>query len=234
MVTDGVSPVPGALVSLAGYETNETDDSGMAVFNKVIPENEIAYSVSATGYEDVSGIISVVDTAVSLYVMLRLSSYSLTFTLSDGTNPVSGASIVLAGYEPAATDDRGIAEFSEVFPENDIAYSVTHADYDPVSGLVSVVDSDVVEEIIMVPLATISNELANSFRLFPNPAADRVYLLFSEDAVVSVLDVTGRVVLTHNHRRGESAIPVGHLEAGSYFVRVESGSDVLGGRVMVQ
>ncbi|MCP4311833.1 MAG: leucine-rich repeat protein [Bacteroidetes bacterium] len=168
------------------------------------------------------------------YTAVLTAAYAVNFTVTDGVIPVLGAIISLAGYEASETDEVGMAVFDKVIPENEISYSVTHTDYETVSGLVSVVDSDVVEEITMLPLTAISESGAKKFRIYPNPAGDLVHILFNEDAELTVLDVTGRVVLTHEHKRGESSIPVGHLEPGSYFFRVESGRGVLGRKVMVQ
>lgn len=54
-------PLSGAQVSLAGYGMQNTDNSGYARFINVDQEDNIAYTVSANGYPDVNGSISVID-----------------------------------------------------------------------------------------------------------------------------------------------------------------------------
>jgi len=70
-VTDGAGPIGGAEVTLAGYGSVMTDSAGHALFNGIVAEEDIPYSVSATGFEDVSGTISVVDADVNELIILR-------------------------------------------------------------------------------------------------------------------------------------------------------------------
>ena len=56
--------------------------------------------------------------------------------------------------------------------------------------------------------------------LYPNPASDRVHLVVTEQAEVSVMDITGRTVLKQAVMAGENIIDVSKLSDGLYFVKV--------------
>lgn len=60
-VTDGTHPVEDAAVSLGGYETVISDAEGVASIKDILPEDDIGYTVKATGYEDVTATLSVAD-----------------------------------------------------------------------------------------------------------------------------------------------------------------------------
>jgi Leucine-rich repeat (LRR) protein len=72
MVTDGQDPVVNAKVTLDGYGYEYTDASGAAVFSAVAPENDIAYTVTASGFTDVTGTLSVVDGDVHVDVEMSV------------------------------------------------------------------------------------------------------------------------------------------------------------------
>lgn len=149
-VSDGVDPISGAEVALTGYGSQTTDATGVAIFTEVIPESEIAYSIIAADYDDVAGTVSVVNADVIENITMELTTYGVTFTVTDGTDPISGAEVALAGYGTQTTDATGIALFAEVVPEEAISYTVTAAGYDDATGTVTVLDADVAEGVTMV------------------------------------------------------------------------------------
>ncbi len=156
-VTDGVDPIENATISLDGYGSQVTDATGAAIFSNIAPENDIVYSVVATGYNNYVDSLSVIDLDVSEQVILELTSYDVTFTITDGTDPVENATVTLNGYGSQVTDASGIAIFIDVVPENDIPYSVVAAGFVGHNGNVSVVDTDISESVILTPAATSYN-----------------------------------------------------------------------------
>ena len=99
-VTDGANVVPNATVSLKGYGDVVTDVCGLAVFDNVAPENDIAYNVSATGFSDASGTVSVVDADVAVEVELSVPT-GIDPDVNAGTyiypNPTNGKINIASG-----------------------------------------------------------------------------------------------------------------------------------------
>ena len=127
-----------------------------------------------------------------------------------------------------------MASFDQVFPNDQITSVVIAPGYEFASGLLSVHDSDVNESIILTPLTGITDMEGGQFRFYPNPAEDRIYIEIPRDAVVTILDMSGRPVLTREIPGGISTVPVYQLEPGSYLIRVQSGSQVITSRLMVE
>ncbi len=148
-ITDGTNPVEGAEVSLTGYGSAITDAVGQATFSDVLLEENIPYSVAASGFNTKSGTLTVVDSDKSQTVILDLTAYSVIFTITDGTNPVEGAEVSLSGYGSDITDAEGQATFSDVLPEENIPYSVAASGFNTKSGTLTVVDSDISQTVIL-------------------------------------------------------------------------------------
>ncbi len=147
-VTDGTHAIQGATVSLSGYGDVITNSSGHATFNSVIPGN-ISYTISKATYNNSTGTVTVTSTDVSQDVTLNLITYAVTFTVTDGTTAIQGATVTLAGYGAVTTDASGMAVVSGVVPANSIAYSVSKAAYNTASGTISVTSSNVSENVTL-------------------------------------------------------------------------------------
>jgi len=150
-VTDGTDPIENATITLTGYGDLLTDASGIAIFTEVAPENDITYSVIAAGFIGYNGTVSVVDSDVNESVILSpaVTSYNVTFTVTDGTTPIVGATITLTGYGTQTTDSDGVTIFYDVSPGVDIPYNSSASGYDTFYGFVTVVDEDIEESVTL-------------------------------------------------------------------------------------
>jgi len=147
-VTDGTNPIEGATVTLTGYDAVLTNSEGIATAINVIPEEDINYTISKTGYDDFNGTITVQDENVNEAASLVLSTYDVTFTVTDGTSVLEGAIITLTGYDAVTTNASGIATVSGVIPASNLPYTATIAGYDDVIRTVTITDANVNEDII--------------------------------------------------------------------------------------
>ena len=66
----------------------------------------------------------------------------------------------------------------------------------------------------------IEEHKATTVNLYPNPAENSVNIVAESNAVVQIIDMTGRTVMTINVVEGVNAISVADLESGVYFVRM--------------
>ena len=153
-VDDGTDVIEGALVALTGYSTQTTNASGVATFTNVAPATDIVYTVNATGYDEETGTVTVVDANIDEAVSMTLTTYTVTFTVNDGTDPIEGATVALTGYTDQTTSATGVATFTGVLPATDIAYTVNATGYDEETGTVTVVDADVDVPTISMTLTT--------------------------------------------------------------------------------
>jgi hypothetical protein len=79
------------------------------------------------------------------------------------------------------------------------------------------------------PVLSIS-ETENSFKLFPNPASDKVSLDVSKlenVESIEVLNALGQVVISHRVSTSLVTLDISELKSGNYFVRLLSKENVL-------
>jgi alpha-amylase len=86
--------------------------------------------------------------------------------------------------------------------------------------------------------STASAKPAFALALYPNPATGPVRLALAAAPAASsqlqVFDLTGRLVHTARFAGSSYTVPVAHLQAGTYFVRVQSGAAVAVQRLVLE
>lgn len=68
----------------------------------------------------------------------------------------------------------------------------------------------------------------------PNPAVDFVSIYANELTNVSIISLTGQIVLTETATGNEKHIGIGHLPAGMYIVKIDAGGSVKTERLVIQ
>lgn len=161
-VTDGANPLSGAMVRLTGNgedRTATTDDSGEATFTNV-PAGSYTVQASLDGYNTNTTNVTVVSeqTAVATVTLGRQKSH-VTITVSDGANPLSGATVRLTGNgesRTAYTNAYGDVVFSDL-PTGTYTVEASKDSYETVSQEVTVVsDQTDTVTIALTKLATIN------------------------------------------------------------------------------
>ena len=147
-VTDGTDPIANVEISLEGYSSKITNLDGEASFSGLAPSDSIFYSVQIDKYDSYEDSISVSPTGSSIEnIVLNLTTYSVSFYVSDNSLVVVGASVLLDGYGTKLTDDNGYVEFLGVLPSDGIEYSITTPSYNTYSNSIAVVDENVTKNI---------------------------------------------------------------------------------------
>ncbi|HPF94905.1 MAG TPA: T9SS type A sorting domain-containing protein, partial [Tenuifilaceae bacterium] len=148
-----------------------------------------------------------------------LPEYTVTFTVTDGENPIEGATVTV-NQEDVVTDASGIATFQLV--DGTYAYGVTKEGYEPGSGEIVVDGADVSEAVELVLISSVGSEAMNSLAIFPNPAAEFFNIASARKiATVRVFNVTGQEVLTISDINEEKyTVNTSMLNNGIYIVSV--------------
>ncbi|WP_346861033.1 leucine-rich repeat protein [uncultured Draconibacterium sp.] len=72
----GLSPIEGAEVNFYEYGTKLTNGAGIVVYDSVWAGSNIAFSVSATGYDNTEGVVNITDSSIYQNVQLSLEGPS--------------------------------------------------------------------------------------------------------------------------------------------------------------
>uniref|UniRef100_UPI003D34258D hypothetical protein n=1 Tax=Carboxylicivirga agarovorans TaxID=3417570 RepID=UPI003D34258D len=142
-VSDGVSPIEGASISFNG-ETLTSDLNGLVEFSNVNDGVDLPYTVSATGFASVNGLVTVEGARVDVPVITMEPVRSFAFVIYDssvpagpmGGNELDGATVELtdgSNTYTATSAMGGFADFADVkFGTYD--YTVSMAGYGTVTG----------------------------------------------------------------------------------------------------
>ena len=132
--------IEGAKVELGSYTPVFTDSDGKAVFN-IANGTDIPYTVSKTNYDNETGTITVNNATVDKDIVLHLTTYKVTFTVTDNhSDKVEGAKITV-GDELKTTDSDGKAEFTLVIGSYEFSVSADELVYTGTTTF-DVVDQD--------------------------------------------------------------------------------------------
>ncbi len=146
-VNDGINSIENANIFF--NDTNYTTDANGKVIISNVVKGNYSYTVSATGYPNVSRSITVNDSDVSETVNMTtaISTYQVTFTMTDGINFIENASIAFNDTS-YTTDTNGQVSIKNMANGN-YSYIVSAAGYANVTGSIIVNNTDESETVTM-------------------------------------------------------------------------------------
>lgn len=151
------------------------------------------------------------------------TTYSATFNVTDGTNPIDSALVDFNGQQKY-TNTSGVAEFTGV-AGYDLPYTVTKNGYDTVANTLDVTTQNVSLDVTLhgVGLNKITNK--NSFAVYPNPASKQVNIAgnfkgFTNPEVLLV-NILGEIVMKQAiYNENGINMNVSAIPKGIYFVKI--------------
>jgi len=212
----------GAVVTLAGYGLGTSGADGSAVFADVVPTDNMVYSVTLSGYDDVIDVVSVTDTDVSVDVTLTAKPYSVTLSVVDDESAaVEGATLSIAGMDDQTTDASGNVSLSGLV--GSVSYTVSKDGYDDATGELTYADKDQTVTVTLTMIIGFDNNEYGSIDIYPNPSADYVNLQLNvEQGSVSVYNITGKQVIDQVISSDLVRLNFADLGSGTYFMKVQN------------
>lgn len=147
--------ISGATISINGGNLS-TNTSGQATVD--LTDGTYNYTVSKSGFANKSGTVTVSGGNVSENVTLSESvgsSYTVTFNVSDGNNPIQGANVNIDGGN-YATNASGVATVNLM--DGNYSYTVSKAGYNDSPGTVSVSGGNTIKNVVLSEQAGGSGE----------------------------------------------------------------------------
>ena len=144
----------------------------------------------------------------------------LTFAISDGLNPLPGATVEFDGIQNI-TGTGGTVTFAETEPGKIYSYTISKSGYDSISGTTAI-RSDTVINIMLSLSSNVLEFGSGKISFFPNPANDKLFLSSTDEMnKVIVMDLFGKVI--NNYRVGADSFSfgTGNLSPGIYLIRVQ-------------
>lgn len=160
------------------------------------------------------------------YYEVPAQTYTVTFEVTDGTDPVQDATVSING-ETLTTGASGMADI--MLEDGTYTYTVTAGGYEEATGDVTVAGSDIVEPVVLTYVGT--SNLESLINVFPNPSTGTFNIQTSENVSLQVLDITGKVLKAETIN-GSKQITIN--TAGIYFFKFSNENGTTTQRVVVQ
>lgn len=132
-VTDGTDPLENAAVVFTDYNdvgvsfTGTTNSSGKCTIE--VPLEKYDVTATCAGYVDYEHPSQItVSGDTTLTIEMEIITDTLTITVNDGENVISGATVTI-GSDEQTTGEDGVATFEEM-PYDDYTVSITAEGYD--------------------------------------------------------------------------------------------------------
>jgi hypothetical protein len=243
-VHDGVDPIEGANIAIDGQDIT-TDVDGMAMIS--LPDGTYEFTASMPGYFDSIASVTleyaVEDTTDVNVELIIMPVYDITFTVTDGTDPIEGAEVMVAG-QMIATDVNGEAVATGLFDDvyswvaYDSAYLDAYGDV-TVSGADATVD--VTMEMVPAGMVLFTDDF-EGYEVGDLVAANSNYWETwtgaagggGDDAAVSddFANSPTKSMLIADGGADDMIFPLGDKSAGlfyvSFYIYIESGADYEG------
>lgn len=227
-VSDAAGAVEGATINMTDTSLT-TDADGMA--SVWLTTGDYDYTVAMDGYLDASGTVTVEYSNVTQEVTL-MQYYTVTFSVTDGSDPIEGASISV-GDSSRTTDASGEATIMLV--NGDYNYTVTADDFQDASGSFTVDGADMTVDVALTATA-INNPLAEQLRVYPNPSEGNVTLSGGnvKGAQVTILNSIGEQLKQLQLNGNTNYLNLNKLNSGIYFIKIEKDQNTLVRKILIK
>ncbi|MEE4177850.1 MAG: T9SS type A sorting domain-containing protein [Bacteroides sp.] len=220
------TPLEGVSIAVDGLETLlSTDVEGLA--DLITMQGEYTFTASLEGYEDFSGSFTLGTEAIQIPIQMSEITYTVTFEVTDGTDPVEGASIDISG-QTLTTDANGeafIALTNGTYP-----FEVTATDFTTATGDVVVDGQDLTIPVTIT--STVGITELQGFRIYPNPASSYVRIEGQTIQKAELRQLQG--VLVRSWDSPASTLSVEGLPSGYYFLHLYTYGQVIVHRLIIQ
>jgi len=152
----------------------------------------------------------------------EVQTYSITFNVTDGTNPIPNAEVNIDDVGTKTTDASGVAIIDNVYPKVDFDYTITTTGFDKYSDKVTVVDANVTVDAVIIHTG-FSEIKANNLSIYPNPTNGIINIKLEEtvkNSVLKIVDVNGKDILNKKLNKYFTSIDISKQPKGIYFIKI--------------
>ncbi len=221
-VTDGTNPINNANININSTDI-QTNASGIATIE--LSNDTYNYTVSATGFDSQNSSVIVNGSNENVAITLQETEYIVTFTVTDGTNPLENAVVSINGTN-VNTNAIGKAIFN--LNDGNYPYTVNLSGYDTFSSNVTVNGGN--ENISVVLQANVSvSDLEKNISIYPNPTTGQFTIDLRGSArprSVEITDITGKIIYNTTMEHVALQIDISENASGIYFIKFQNNETV--------
>lgn len=197
-----------------------TNASGVATID--LYSATFPYTVSAAGYDNATGNVTVAGATQTVDVELNLTAYNVTFNVkeSNGTTAIQDAIVDFDGTQ-LNTNASGTAVFNDYVPGT-YNWSVNKAGYIEQTGSTTITDADKSVNINLIAESNSIIGISNSeINIYPNPSSGIINIDIQnpdDNTIIKINDVTGRIIYNGKLVNSRNSIDLSNNTKGIYFI----------------
>jgi hypothetical protein len=222
-VTDGTDAVERATIILNGLKL-VTDTNGTAAIE--MSNGYYDFTVAAGCFYEVFDSIAVVDQDVFKEIFISPVYYMVTFTVTDGTDPVGGVTIAI-GDSVLTAEANSIATIE--LPCGDYDYTVSADGFEDAEGTISISGANVhervslnateIEEDIAPGIKVYANP-ATGINVYPNPSSGMLTIEATHLNGVKLMNLQGNVIMKKDIGTSVIRLNTSELSEGLYILQI--------------
>ena len=232
LIKGKVTGADGVLIKLTGDATNDkTVDNGQEYFFTVNYGQSVEITATREGYSfapDKYSFTDVKENKADNNFTATLVALPVTFTITDGTNPITGATVTFNGAS-YTTNSTGVVVIENVKPGN-YPYTIKANGFADKSGNITVSTEKVTTVIPLSKLTAIDSVNGLNVSVYPNPVNNTLFIELPTDnniASVHISDVTGKVLYqAMNITDKVLSVDVSEFNSGILIVKVTNNKGV--------
>jgi hypothetical protein len=226
-VTDGTNAISGATITFDNQQ-GITDTNGKYIFTEAGYGLNKKFVVSKELYFQHTDSLDV-NNNLEIPVALTLEKYSVVFNITSNTNSQSLIGVqVLFNNTVKITGANGTVTFSNITPQDAMPYSITKADYEPITGTLDLAENKTLN-IAMSVISAVNDNYSDLISIFPNPTSGLLTIHLSNVAnefgngTIEITTILGQKILNKTILISENVdeiIDLSDQPDGIYFLQL--------------
>ncbi len=222
-----ITPDPGNInAAVSGYTVTISHDDfdSNTEYTATIPEGAVSDGTSLLIYDVVWSFTTIEET------------YSVTFSVTDGTNPIENANVQVPDLSvDDYTDANGELIIQDV-AAGSYDYTVSATDYVPFSDNFEVIDENIIVDVVLEPenIENINSDIV----IYPNPNNGKFLIKLKnknlKDSKISIFDLNGKIIYKDYLYKSTTKINFSDKEAGIYIIKIENNNKIIYNKLLIK
>ncbi|KAF5079675.1 hypothetical protein DSECCO2_128010 [anaerobic digester metagenome] len=214
-------PISMGQVTLSGYGTIFTDESGSVTFIGMPSISNLTYTVYKKGFEVFTQSFSTTGKDTIVDVNLVSLRYKATIFVTNGQSPLANAMVKIADYPEQPTSVTGYAIVEGIAPDAELTLTISKDGYNAYETTISVIEGDLLYTAMLIPVG-IETPNVDKAAVYPNPSNGAFEVNANELKRITIFDITGRVVLDASCNSNSKTISIEDEPTGLYLIKIQT------------
>jgi hypothetical protein len=219
VIKDGSNLLVGAKVTLDGYGELTSNTLGKLTFTNVSANQTLSFIVKSAGYADSIGSIHFNAKDTTITIQSQSKGYTVVFVIKNSLGVIPDAKVTLVGYGDKISDAMGMVTFSNVKPQDMVAFGIKAQGYIDSVATFTMTSANGMKTIILkeIPMAS-DIVVLEKMIVYPNPCTNQITVLEPSKSYRIVITNSKGIMMVELLSNGNQVVNTSTLPAGIYYI----------------